>query len=294
MNLSAQYRLGVLLVTLSTIVWSSAGFFARLTTVDTPTMLLWRGLFGSMGFFAYLLFVERGNTLRRLLGMGLHSLAYALVAVAAMQMFIASFRFTSVAHVSIIYAVVPFVAGGLAWLALGERPSKTAIASAAVAIGGVIVMVGLGRGEGHYSGDLLALGMTVTMAALIIIGRKYLGIDMLASACLSTLLSAVVSLPFASHTLPPAAQLSILAAFGILSQAVGFVLFAYGSRLISAAETALIGALDAPLAPIWVWLFFNEVPLSATLIGGFIVFIAVMAHFYVQFSHENKTLAAAQ
>jgi len=33
-----------------------------------------------------------------------------------------------------------------------------------------------------------------------------------------------------------------------------------GARYLPAIETALIPALDAPLAPLWVWLFFAESP----------------------------------
>jgi drug/metabolite transporter (DMT)-like permease len=102
----------------------------------------------------------------------------------------------------------------------------------------------------------------------------------------------MISLPFSSG-IPPLSELLIIAAFGILSMAAGFILFAYGSRLLPPTETALIGALDAPLAPIWVWLTFNEVPLTATLVGGGIVFVAVMAHFYLQlaFANRNPTLS---
>ncbi len=69
-----------------------------------------------------------------------------------------------------------------------------------------------------------------------------------------------------------------LALFGLVNSALGLVLFTLGSRLLPAIETGLIGSLDAPLAPIWVWLAFAETPTRISLIGGFIVFVAVAAH----------------
>ena len=50
------------------------------------------------------------------------------------------------------------------------------------------------------------------------------------------------------------------------------------SRLIPAIATALIGALDAPLGPWWVWLAFGEVPATVTLWGGVLVLGAVFGH----------------
>ena len=51
-----------------------------------------------------------------------------------------------------------------------------------------------------------------------------------------------------------------------------------GARFLPAIETALIGSLDAPLAPLWVWLAFDETPSAITLIGALIVFTAVGIH----------------
>jgi hypothetical protein len=50
MSPARAYRLGIILVTLSALVWSTAGLFTRLISVDTPTMLLWRGCSGRWGF----------------------------------------------------------------------------------------------------------------------------------------------------------------------------------------------------------------------------------------------------
>ncbi len=292
MHDQSRYRLGLLLVTMAAVVWSTAGLFTRISSSDTPTMLLWRGLFGSLAFLLYVAMVERRNTVRRMLNMGWHSVAYAALGAIAMQLFIASFRFTSVAHVSVIYAIVPFAAGGLGWLFVREIPSLTAIVSSLFALIGVAVMVRFGPGEGSGFGDFLAVVMTFCMAGLIVMARKFQQIDMLPAACLSTLFSACISLPFASSAIPAASELLVLASFGILNMALGFVLFAYGSRMIPAAETALIGALDAPLAPIWVWMIFAEVPTLATLIGGGIVFVAVLAHFYLQLARNSRNQTA--
>ena len=281
MNGQNSYRLGVILVSCSAVFWSTAGIFPRIIQADTPTLLLWRGLFGALFLFAYMLFEERGGIFTRFGKMDRHGLLYALIGAGAMQMFIASFRYTSVAHGAVIYAVVPFIAGGLGWLALREKPSKTAAVSSLFALSGVAYMVSAGQGEGHISGDMLAFGATFAMATLMVLGRKYDHIDLLAAACLATVISAMISFPF-SGPLPSGTDMVSLMAFGMVNQAAGFICFAFGSRLLPPTETALIGALDAPLAPLWAWLLFNNVPAQATLIGGGIVFAAVMAHFTLQ------------
>ena len=85
-----------------------------------------------------------------------------------MIFFITSLRHTTVAHVAVIYATVPFLAAALGWLVSREKPGSSAVTASLAALAGVVVMVGFGA-EGGLFGDLLAFGMTVSMALIIVI-----------------------------------------------------------------------------------------------------------------------------
>ena len=272
-----RYRLGLVLVTASAVAWSTTGFFTRLIPLDGGTLLFWRGLFGGFGILLFIVLRRRQDALRSFWRMGGPAWAFALVSTLGMLCFITSLRMTTVAHVAIIYATVPFLAAGLAWLVMGERPSARAVAASLAALLGVGTMVGFG-GDGGWLGDLLALGMTASMAVMMVIARKYHGIPVLQAACVSAFLSGAIGIPFAASLTVSGPDLVNLALFGLVNSAIGLVLFTLGSRLLPAIETGLIGSLDAPLAPIWVWLAFAETPTRISLIGGSIVFVAVAAH----------------
>jgi len=49
----------------------------------------------------------------------------------------------------------------------------------------------------------------------------------------------------------------------------------YATRLLRAAELTIIGSIEFPIAPLWVWIAVAEVPSEASLIGGVLVFCAV-------------------
>lgn len=270
-------RLGIALVTASALAWSTTGLFTRLIPLDAATLLVWRGLFGALGLIAVLAAFEGSKGLKSFARLGVAGWAYAAISALGMLCFIAALRLTSVAHVAIIYAVVPFLAAALTWAVLHERPSRDALLASAAAFAGAIVMIGLSR-DGGFSGDLLALGMTLAMAAMMVLARRFPAIPTLPAAALSALLSAAIALPFSTAASLTTTDLALLAAFGLTNSALGLALFLMGSRLIQPVETALISALDAPLAPLWVWLFFAERPGPATLAGGTIVFAAVLWH----------------
>jgi drug/metabolite transporter (DMT)-like permease len=270
-------HLGIALVTASAVAWSTTGLFTRVLPLDAATMLVWRGIFGAIGLIVLLLVLEGRKGLGSFLRLGPAGLGYAAVSAAGMLCFIASLRLTTVAHVAIIYAVAPFLAATLGWLILREAPGRTATLAAMIAFAGAVYMIGWGD-EGTWTGAALAFGMTFAMAVMMVMGRRYPGIPTLPAAALSALLSAMVAIPFAQMTIPTAPDLAILAAFGLVNSALGLALFLMGSRYIKPVETALIGALDAPLAPLWVWIIFAEQPSTQTLIGGIIVFAAVFWH----------------
>lgn len=272
-----RYRLGLALMLASTLAWSTGGIFSRLIQADVWTTLGWRGLFGAAGIAVLIWAMEGPTGLRRLARMGRLGWAYAGLSFLGMICFVTSLRLTTVAHVAVIYATVPFLAASLGWLVLRERPSGLALRASLAALAGVAIMTGLG-GEGTLAGDALALVMTLTMAVMIILPRRYAAVPTLQAACLSGLAAAVFCWPLGaplSVTLP---DLILMALFGLVNMVLGFALFAVGARLLPPVETALIGALEAPLSPLWIWLIFGEAPGPATILGGTIVFAAVVGH----------------
>jgi len=275
--MTRQYRLGLVLVTASAVAWSTAGLFTRLIHLDSWTMLAWRGIFGAFGIALVIFAIERRKAWRSLIHLGLPGWAFAIVSAIGMICFITALRQTSVAHVAVIYALAPFIAAALGWLAMRELPTRNAVATSAIALAGVAVMVGFGA-DGTFLGDILALGMTVCCAAMMVLARRFPDIPTMSAACWSALLSGLVCWPMGEPLSLSTSSLVLLVLFGVVNSAVGLILFTLGARFLPPIETALIGSLDAPLAPLWVWIAFDETPSPATLVGGGIVFAAVGIH----------------
>jgi drug/metabolite transporter (DMT)-like permease len=271
-----RHRLGFLLVTASAVAWSLGGLFTRLIPLDNWTVLAWRGLFGAIGLAAAMVITRQRDAVRSIRRLGWRGWSYVVQTAGGMILYITALKYTTVAHVAIIYATAPFMAAGLGWMVLRERPSRSSVAASVVALGGVIGMMGFS--SGGFWGELAAFGTTASMAVTMVVARNYPEIPIMPAACLSSLLSGVACRFFATPLAVTHQELSLLALFGIVNFSIGLPLFTWGARLLPAIETALIGAVDAPLAPLWVWLAFGEAPSLSTILGGSVVFIAVAAH----------------
>jgi drug/metabolite transporter (DMT)-like permease len=144
------------------------------------------------------------------------------------------------------------------------------------ALVGVAVTVGGGLGEGSLIGDGFALAMTVIVASFTVLRRRFPEAPLVPAACISALLPSLAVLPFVTAWPASGRDFALLAAFGISNMGLALLCFTIGAGLIPAAQTALISALETPLAPLWVWLAFGETPGEATLVGGGVVLAAVV------------------
>lgn len=294
MTVVNQHRLGVLLVVGSAIAYSTAGFFTRLIPLDVWTLLFWRGLFGG-AFMLLLIFWRRRRQSRQPAGwIAAPNWLIAGISAIGMVFYINALRAAPVADVALIYAAVPFVTAFVAWMTIGERcPLRTILASLAALLG-VAVMVGGGLKGGYWWGDLLAFGMTVAMAGLTVAIRRDRHVDTLATSTAACFLGCLVALPWATLLRITPGELGLLALFGISQMGLGMLLLTAGTKRVSASESALLGTLDVPLAPLWVWLAFDETIDPLTWLGGGLVLLAVIADIaFANHRHASKAAATA-
>jgi drug/metabolite transporter (DMT)-like permease len=273
-----QHLLGIVLTTASAIAYSTAGFFTRLINLDTWTILFWRGIFAGLLIGGVIVWQHRRSTLAVFRAIGGPGLVAASLSTLATIMIINAFRRTSVADVTIITATSPLMTAVLGWLWIRERENWTTLLASIVAVVGTTVMVRGAVTEGHVIGDLLACGGTLCFSVMMLVIRKHRATPMIPAACLSAFLSSLIVWPMASLDAANPRDIVYLALFGTTQFGLGLLLLTLAARLISATESALVGALETPLGPVWVWLSFGEVPSLATWVGGTIIMGAVLAH----------------
>jgi drug/metabolite transporter (DMT)-like permease len=286
-----RHAKGILLIVLSAIAYSSAGFFTRLIHLDAWTMLFWRGLFAGLMILCVIVIQEQRRTWSAIRAIGRPGIAAALCSTTATIFYINALRHTSVADVAVLFATAPFITAGLGWLWFGVRELWTTIASSLVALLGVSIMMGGAITEGHLFGDVLGFGMALCMAMMMLIIRDRHETPMLPAACLSALLCPLLVWPFASPLDVSLIELLKLFLFGTTQFGLGLIFLTIGGQMVSATENALVNTLETPLAIAWVWVCFAEVPTVANFVGGIIVMAAVAAHVWQ--SNRLRIAAAA-
>ena len=286
---------GFLLVFLSALFWSFGGAIGRfIDTPDSWTVVFWRSFWAANFLLAFMMLRDgpRG-TAKLFRDMGLPGLAVACCFAIASTTFVVALAYTTVANVLLIQAGVPLIAALLAFILFREKVAPPTWIAIGAVICGVAIMVSESLG-GRTSpiGDALALLIAVSFATATVITRRFSHVRMTPATCLGTIIAACFAATQAGALSVSSSDMGLLFAFGALNLGLGLACFAIGARLIPAAFAALLGTFEVILGPIWVWLIHAEAPSARTILGGSVVFAALLIHIALEFQRQASAQKA--
>lgn len=272
---------GAALVFASAVLWSLGGAIAGLLTIsDSWAVVFWRSIFSATFLTAFMLWRNGWNNMKQMFAtIGFAGVGVALCIATASSMFVVALKFTSVANILLIQAGVPLFAALMAYLLFHEPIKRsTWLAIAAVIVGVFIMVSGSGTSRTSALGNGLALVVAVAFASATVITRRQSKVKMLPAACLGFLFAAIGAATLAVSLRINAADAALLLLFGACTLGLGMVLWVTGVPLINTALAALLGTTETVLGPIWMWLMHGQMPAARTLIGGSVVFLALLTH----------------
>lgn len=273
----AQGLAGSLMVLASAVAFSVAGTLTKLISADIWVIVCWRGLVGGVIVLAYVAWRDRGRPVASRFRPGWRGWVVATVGALSSITFIAAFKMTFIANVVLIYATVPFMAAGFAWLLSRERMLKPTAIASTLSLLGVFIVVSGGVGAGHLAGDGIALLMTAGNALYIVLIRAFRDAPMVLAGGISGIQLFLFGWLMGDPLSVQGPDILLLVTFGV-AFALALILWTEGARLIPASQSAFIGLAESPIAIMLAWLLLSELPPAQSLIGGTIVLAAVIGH----------------
>jgi drug/metabolite transporter (DMT)-like permease len=288
-------RIGIALVCLSAIFWSFGGTIARYIEADDSwTVVFWRSFWAAAFLVAFMVLRDgwRG-TAALFTGMGLPGALVSICFAIASTSFVIALAYTTVANILLMQAGVPLIAALIGWVVFRQTVGPATWAAIAAVIFGVAIMVSESfNGEVSPIGDGLALLIACVFATATVITRRFSHVRMTPATCLGTIIAGTFAATQAGTLGVSVHDMGFLFAFGAINLGLGLAFFASGARLVPAALAALLGTLEPVLGPIWVWLVHNEVPSARTIVGGAVVFVALMVHLMFEFRRQQRPARA--
>jgi len=239
-------------------------------------ILLLRSFFFMIALIIFLTITYKKNTIKILKDAGFPAVIGGLVMSLSFIAFVVAMTNTTVANVVFIISTQTMFLAIFGYFYLKEKVSLISFISILLAMSGITIMVGDSLFSGSFFGNLVALAIPINFSILVMIIRKNKNLDMVPAIFYSGIFSVIYGLilsesfVFTSH--------DVLMGFflGVPQLAFGFICITIGSRSTPSATIGLLMLSETLCAPIWVWLFFNEIPPLSVFFGGAIIIIAII------------------
>ncbi|MGH9271985.1 MAG: DMT family transporter [Ilumatobacteraceae bacterium] len=265
----------------SGVVWSFGAVTARLADdADAFQYLIWRSI-------AILLVVEvlartrrqPSATVRALRSDRTMLLACASLLLASIA-FVYAVKTTTPANAAFLSSITPLVAVLLARVVLREPLTPVTIVAVAVAFVGLVITVVGDVDAGDARGNIAALLASVGFAGYAVCVRTSPRRDwspvLPGYAAMMIVICAAITLADAKTLVPPATDIALAALHGGVFIVVGTLLFNLGARRIPAVAMAVLAQTEMLFVPVWGFLVLDLEPTTTSLIGGLVIFGAVI------------------
>ncbi|MBF0276200.1 MAG: DMT family transporter [SAR324 cluster bacterium] len=275
---SRNYRFGVVVLLLAGVFLSSSGIIIRqIETTDGWKILFYRSVSFVFTVLIFIAWSYRGRIVKPFLKIGWPGAIVSIALALGFTSYLFAIMMTTIANVVFILSAGPFFSALLGWIVLKEKVSKFTWTAIFVAVAGIGLMFLGDLAPGQLTGNFIALSAAAFFAVMIVSMRKAGPVDMMPATCLAGVIAALLAAHLAEGLTISKHDLVLSVLFGSLQIGVGFILITLGTRSVPAAEVPLLALTETVLAPIWVWMLFDETPTPLALTGGAIVLFAVLA-----------------
>ena len=278
-------KLAIPVVVFAGLLWSFGPLVVR--NMDDPGLIPWQYLFarGLVIFFLlniYLFFEEGMEFYKNYLRIGIAGIIGGVGLGTAMITFIWSITNTSAAITLLCLSAMPFITALLGFLFLKEKIRPSVWVAIFVASIGVAIMafdsVSIGSINGLIYGLASALGFSIFSVSLRWKKETPKFTTVAIAGLFCCIFSIIILIQKDLNFLSSSKNEGLFALHGTLV-CLGLILYSIGSKNVLAAELTLLSLTEVIGGIFWCWipiLGINEIPTNNTIIGGFLIFMAII------------------
>ena len=282
------YRLpGYLLLLFGGFCLSWGGLIIRsFDTSNAWEILFLRSSFFFLGVSSFLILTYKKKAFKVITKAGLPGILGGFVMSFSFIAFVFAMLNTYVANVVFIISTQTMFLAIFGYFYLKEKISLVGLVSIILAMSGITLMVGDSLSSGTLFGNLVALTIPISFSILVMVVRKNPNLDLVPAIWYASILSVLYSITqvesfnFSNN--------DILMGFllGVPQLTFGFICITIGTRTTRSVTVGLLMLTETLFAPLWVWLFQNEIPPQSVFIGGTIIIFAII----IKSLDKNKTI----
>ena len=271
---------GPLLVFLGAVCLSFGGLIVKsFEGANLWQILFWRQFFFSITVALYLLFTYKKNFFKSFYTSGLPGFIGGIILAIGFAAYVFSMYTTTVANTNFIITTETIFLAVFGYFFLKEKINLITFISIILGMSGVLIILGSSlsiQTSEQFIGNIVAFIMPISFAVLVIIIRKYPKVDMVPAQFTAGVAAAIIGFLIAGQLSMSIHDLFLALLAGFFQIGFGFILITVGSQTTPAAIVGVMMLTESVFGPLWAWLFINEVPPTAVIIGGSIIIFSIL------------------
>ena len=278
---------GLALTSLGVFIMSLESLFIKFTTISPFLFSFYIGIFMFISMISTFLFKEKA-VLKKALNTNLPMMIVCAILMGTSNIFfITAVKTTTVANVVIIFSTAALFSALFAYLFYKEKITKNIIIASFFMFVGLFIIFNDKLEIGSIEGNIYALLCTAFFATSYVILSRYKDMNRVILTAFSGLALSIIAFFFCDELAIDFKTLTVVMIMGLLISPISRVLLGTGAKYIRASEVSLLMIIETIMAPIWVWIFLNEVPSSYTFIGGSIIIATLIVNSIYTLKKEN-------
>ena len=269
---------GLALTSLGVFIMSLESLFIKFTTISPFLFSFYIGIFMFISMISTFVFKEKAVLKKAFNSSMLILIVCAILMGTSNIFFITAIKTTTVANVVIIFGTAALFSALFAYIFFKEKITINIIIASFFMFVGLFVIFNDELEVGSLDGNIYALLCTSLFAMSFVLLSRYKQMDRVLLTALSGLVLSIIAFFFCEDLAIDLKTLAVVMTMGLLISPISRVLLGTGAKYISASEVSLLMIIETIMAPVWVWIFLNEVPSSYTFIGGSIIVATLVAN----------------
>ena len=278
---------GLALTSLGVFIMSLESLFIKFTTISPFLFSFYIGIFMFISMISTFIFKEKA-VLKKALNTNLPMMIVCAILMGTSNIFfITAVKTTTVANVVIIFSTAALFSALFAYLFYKEKITKNIIIASFFMFVGLFIIFNDKLEIGSIEGNIYALFCTALFATSYVLLSRYKDMNRIILTAFSGLALSIIAFFFCDELAIDFKTLTVVMIMGLLISPISRVLLGTGAKYIRASEVSLLMIIETIMAPIWVWIFLNEVPSSYTFIGGSIIIATLIINSIYTLKKEN-------
>ena len=253
------------------VLWSIAGIIIKLIDANPFVISGFRSLFSAITVFIFMIIAKKKFVINK----------KAVIMSTCMSMvfllFVSANKLTTAANAIVLQFTAPVFVLIVSYIFLKQKLKKADVIATIITLFGIALFFFDELDTGHLLGNILAIAAGFFLGVMFVCASNIDMNEKMTGTLLAHIITALVGIPFLLFTKNTinADAMWLFALLGIVQLGIPYILLCYASRYISPVASSLLSVIEPLLNPVWVVIFYNEVPGVMAFVGGIIIIVTI-------------------